>query len=125
MRDDLIRNLRVGALTVVAVAVLAVAVFRVPLAVTLRPLARAAGLDRVLPPSAPGVVLRIDSDPPGGRLSVNGVGRGTTPMIANVICKKGRRIRLRIEKEGFPTWEKEVDCREGETLVVEARLGAS
>lgn len=101
--------------------VLALAVFRVPFEVALGPLARSAGLDRLAPP-APGIVLRVASDPPGGRVSVNGIGRGETPMIANVLCREGQPIRVRVEAEGFSPWETEVECREGPPLVVEARL---
>jgi hypothetical protein len=100
---------------------LAVGVFRVPLEVALGPLARGAGLDRLAPP-APGCVLRVTSEPPGGRLSVNGIGRGEAPMIANVFCKEGQPIHLRVEAEGYSPWEREVECREGQSLAVEARL---
>lgn len=101
---------------------LAVTVFRLPLAVAAAPAAQAVGLEDLVRPSAPGFLLSVVSLPPGGRLSVNGVDRGTVPLVANVICEEGQKVRLVVVQEGFAPWEHEVDCREGRALRVTARL---
>ena len=110
---------------VAALATLALALvfFRAPLMQNLGPWvdgATSAFTDR----SAPGFVLRITSTPPGGRLFVDGVDRGTVPLLANVACIKGQGVRLAVTKEGYPPWERQIACREGQTLIVRARLGA-
>lgn len=104
--------------------VLALAVFRLPLALVAAPALKAAGLEGLVGPAAPGFMLRVTSVPPGGRLAVDGVDRGTVPLVANVICEAGQKVRLRVVKEGFAPWQREVECRAERMLQVTARLEA-
>jgi len=119
------RRLAAGLRLVAAAAGLALVllVFRVPLARAVLPVTRSVGLDGFLFPAASGFLLRVTSLPPGGRLWVDGVDRGTVPLFTNVACGEGQLVRLRVAREGWPPWEREVGCREGQTLIVRARLG--
>lgn len=102
--------------------VLAVAFFRVPIAQAVRPMAQAAGIVHLLDLSDPGFVLRLVSVPPGGRLFVNGEDRGPAPLVTNVACRDGERVRLRVVLDGLGPWQRDIACRQGRTLSVTARL---
>lgn len=104
---------------------LALLVFRVPLARAVHPIARAVGLDARLVPAASGFLLRVSSEPPGARLWVDGVERGMVPLFTNVACGEGEIVRLRVARDGLTPWEREVGCREGQTLIVHARLAGA
>ncbi len=110
-------------LAAVAWLTLALAFFRLPLARTFGPWVQSAGLGGLFSPSAPGFMLRVSSQPPGGRLWVNGEDQGEVPLIANVRCTEGEAVQLQVVKDGFAPWEREIGCREGRTLTVRARLG--
>jgi len=102
-------------------------VFHQPLVVILGNELKAAGLslglgDWLAPRSARGFLVNATSVPTGGTLLVDGAARGTTPTVANVACGDGRAIHLQVAKEGFATWQRTVLCREGQTLLVRARL---
>ncbi len=102
---------------------LVLAVFRFPLGRTFGPWAQTAGLSRLFNPAAPGFMLRVSSQPSGGRLWVNGEDLGEVPLMANVRCTEGEAVQLQVTKKGYAPWEREIGCREGRTLTVEARLG--
>lgn len=124
-RRRLIETLRwMGALSTLAAVVL---FFRAPLAHSVLP-----GLDRVLASSgvdrafqlgaAPGFQLRAESEPPGGRMFVDGEYVSTLPMLSNVICRSGQDVELEVRLDGFQPWQRTVACREGGQLEVTARL---
>ena len=97
--------------------------FRDPLALAWRPAAGTLGLDALLERPAAGFLLRATSVPPGGLLFVDDTERGRLPLFANVPCREGDKVRLTVVAEGWTGWEREVECRTGETLIVRARLG--
>lgn len=101
--------------------VLALALFHGPLVQVLDPVTRILGLPGLARP-ARGFMIEITSIPAGGRVFVDGVDRGTAPMLANVACREGQRVTITVEKEGLAPWEREVGCREGKRLLVRARL---
>lgn len=76
----------------------------------------------VNPQGAKGFLVNATSVPPGGTLLIDDMPRGTTPTVSNVACSEGQPINLKVEKKGFITWERKVLCREGETLLIRARL---
>lgn len=124
-RRRLIETLRwVGALaTLVAVMLF----FRAPLSHSLLPgLDRAlasTGVDRALQlGAAPGFQLRATSEPPGGRMYVDGEYTSTLPMLSNVICRRGQEVELEVRLDGYRPWQRTVTCREGGQLEVTARL---
>ena len=63
--------------------------------------------------SAPGFVLQITSRPPGAAVLVDGVPRGTTPSMLNVVCSEGKDVALTLRKEGLPDFQQTFTCREG------------
>ena len=69
-----------------------------------------------------GFVVSATSVPPGGRLFVNGEDRGSTPSLLNVACAEGQEVAFRVVKEGYPAWERTVQCREGGSLKIRATL---
>ena len=71
---------------------------------------------------AKGFVVLASSEPPGARLVVDGRPRGRTPMVANVACRDGASVQLRLELPGRRPWSRTVACREGGQLEVRARL---
>ncbi len=101
--------------------ILVVALFYTPLVRVLGPVTQALGLPGLSRPDR-GFMIEISTVPKGGRVFVDGVDRGTAPMLANVACSEGQWVTITVEKEGLPPWERVVGCREGERLLVQARL---
>jgi len=101
--------------------VLALALFSTPIARLLGPVTQTLGLAGFSRPTR-GFMLDVTSVPEGGRVFVDGVDRGTAPIVANVACTEGQRVTITVVKEGLPPWAREVACREGNRLVVRARL---
>ena len=109
----------------VAWLLLAILFFRGPFATVLSPAAAGKPISEILdppPPVASGFHLRVESDPAGGVLWIDGTKRGETPIFTNVACEEGDTVELMVVKEGFSRWRKELFCRKGETISVAARL---
>ena len=60
-------------------------------------------------------ILRITSDPSGARVTVNGVGWGTTPVVIRHLPFGAKRIRL--TKDGFKADERVVSTASGVTSI--------
>ncbi len=73
--------------------------------------------------AARGFMLRIVSTPPAARVTVDGEDRGATPALVNVVCHDGEEVTIAVHMRGFPRWQRTVACREGGSLVVNAKLG--
>ena len=59
------------------------------------------------------------TDPPGARVIVDGIGRGTTPVTIRYLPAGEKRVR--VVKDGFPAQERTVrlaPAREATTLVI-------
>ena len=114
-------------LSALCLVVLALAVFRRPLDLVLGPRlpasVRQLELPRIVKPSARGFMVRIVSEPRGARVAIDGTGRGSTPLFANVPCTDGEEVEIVVEKQGYPRWRRGVPCRVGGELTVKARLG--
>ncbi len=125
-RDRLALVLRV--VSGLSLVVLALAVFWRPLNLVLGPKMPTSiqqiGLPRMLQPkAATGFMVRVVSEPSGGRVSINGAERGSAPFFGNVACQDGQEVTLVVEKQGYSPWRREVPCRVGGELTVRARLG--
>lgn len=79
------------------------------------------GLGAALGP-APGFLIRADSVPKGASLWIDGEAHGTLPLLGNVVCRDGDEVKLEIRLDGYATWRRTVQCREGGELEVTARL---
>lgn len=114
----------VGALSTLVAVVL---FFRAPLGYSVLP-----GFDRVLANTgvdrafqlgaAPGFQIRAESEPPGGRMYIDGEYVSTLPMLSNVICRTGQNVELEVRLDGYRPWTRTVTCREAGQLEVTARL---
>ena len=63
--------------------------------------------------------LAVVTDPPGARVIVDGIGRGTTPVTIRYLPAGEKRVR--VVKDGFPAQERTVHlapAREATTLVI-------
>jgi cytoskeletal protein RodZ len=63
--------------------------------------------------------LAVMTDPPGARVIVDGIGRGTTPVTIRYLTAGEKRVR--VVKDGFPAQERTVRVapgREATTLVI-------
>ena len=71
---------------------------------------------------SPGFLMQVTSEPVPGTVEVDGVVRGTTPYFGNVRCRAEERVQIRVLAEGRQPWQREVECRQGGTLEITARL---
>jgi hypothetical protein len=69
-----------------------------------------------------GFAVEVETDPPGGLVSIGGVPRGEAPVLANVDCNPGARLEVRAEKAGFPPARRETACRADTLLKLTIRL---
>lgn len=72
--------------------------------------------------TAKGFMLQAVVDPPGSEVWVNGTLRGRAPVIANIQCREGEAVTLRLRHEGYRDFEQTLACREGGSLRVRLRL---
>lgn len=79
------------------------------------PLAGVLGADQ-------GFLARIGSSPPGAAVAIDGKQRGETPFLGNVACGQGDKVLIEIAAPGYQTWRRELECREGGQLEVDAKL---
>ena len=68
--------------------------------------------------AAPGFMLRMTSTPTGVGVRIDGVVRGTTPWLGNVVCRQDDPIVLEMYRAGYHPWTQTVLCREGSSLDV-------
>jgi len=80
------------------------------------------GVSALLDRPRSGFMLQITSIPSGAAFAVKGEERGDTPAIANVPCHDGETVVITVRKEGFAEYQRQVECREGGSLRLRARL---
>jgi hypothetical protein len=69
--------------------------------------------------------LVVVSDPPGARVIVDGIGRGTTPVTIRYLAAGEKR--LRVVKDGFPAQERTVrlaPARQATTVTIPLQAAA-
>ena len=90
-----------------------------------------AGLAQVLRSSNPlaglfgparGFFARIDSQPSGAKIRIDGKNRGETPFLGNVDCRQGDKVEIEIEAKPYQPWRRELECRENGQLEIDAKL---
>lgn len=69
-----------------------------------------------------GFLARIDSQPSGAAVAIDGKYRGETPFLGNVACGQGDEVVVEITSAGYQPWRRELECREGGQLEVDAKL---
>lgn len=72
-----------------------------------------------------GFNARIDSEPPGADIFIDGTLRGTAPFLGSVSCKPDQAVEIKLSKKGFRPWVRNPLCRHGATLEITARLKSS
>jgi len=72
---------------------------------------------------SPGFMLRVLSTPSGADVRIDGQDRGSAPLFTNVACTQGQPVTIQVVKAGYAPWERTVECREEQTLLVQPRLG--
>lgn len=75
--------------------------------------------------AAPGFVVQVLSRPSGAEVEIDGVGRGTTPMLGNVQCHDDQKVVIRVHRQGFQPETRRVACREGGRLQARITLRSS
>jgi hypothetical protein len=63
-----------------------------------------------------GFAISVETDPPGGMVTIGGVPRGEAPVLANLDCRAGAKIAVAAEKAGFRRARAQTTCR-ADTLV--------
>jgi hypothetical protein len=63
-----------------------------------------------------GFAISVETEPPGGVVSIAGVPRGEAPVLAGVDCAPGAKLEVRAEKAGFAPARVRTTCR-ADTLV--------
>jgi len=58
-----------------------------------------------------GFALDVETTPPGARLVVNGRALGQTPLVAQVDCRPGDPVEIRLELAGRKPHRRTVACR--------------
>ena len=71
--------------------------------------------------AAPGFMLQITSRPSGAKVLLDGVERGTTPALLNVVCRQGDEVVIAVELDRRVA-ERRVLCREGGRLQADLPL---
>jgi hypothetical protein len=69
-----------------------------------------------------GFAISVDTDPPGGMVTIAGVPRGEAPVLANVDCKPGAKLAVAAEKEGFRPARAQTTCRTDTLVKLTVRL---
>jgi hypothetical protein len=88
----------------------------------LRPLeTAAAGPGEEVAPFS-GFAVSVETEPPGGLVTIAGVPRGEAPVLANLECKPGAKLEIRAEKEGFVPARVETACRADSLVKLTIRL---
>ncbi len=72
--------------------------------------------------AARGFMITARPEPAGAELEVDGSSRGQTPTVANVSCREGTEVKLRLSAPGHATWSEKVPCRQGGSLLIRPRL---
>jgi hypothetical protein len=65
------------------------------------------------------VTVKIDSDPPGSAVTINGKPAGNTPLLTEL---KTGDYTVRVSKPGFRDFERSFSLSDGDTLVLKATL---
>lgn len=65
------------------------------------------------------VTVKIDSNPPGSEISINGKPAGRTPLLKEL---KGGDYTIRVSKKGYRAYERSYTLSDGDTLVLNATL---
>jgi hypothetical protein len=63
-----------------------------------------------------GFAISVETEPPGGVVSIMGVPRGEAPVLAGLECAPGAKVEVRAEKPGFRPASARTTCR-ADTLV--------
>lgn len=66
--------------------------------------------------------LAVDSDPPGADVFVDDEYRGVTPL--RITVSAGRHV-VRVERAGYPVWQRTVTTTAGTSTLLEAALGGA
>jgi hypothetical protein len=102
--------LALGSVTVVALLVFFWTAFRDALGLGTPAAASGSSSGSPLPPleeassATSGMPLVIDSSPSRAEVLVDGVPRGRTPLLSNILCEPGRSVRVEVRSPGRPSW---------------------
>jgi len=78
-------------------------------------------LDRQAVPSRKGALqmpLFVDSRPPRAGVIIDGQVRGSTPLTIILDCDIGSTVSIEVQKEGYPLWQRTIDCVRSSTSVM-------
>jgi hypothetical protein len=117
-------------LSALALFTLLLLLFSPPLVQLLGPQLGIQGLPELLPrallpgtarPSR-GFIITARPAPSGAILWVDGRTRGRTPVVANVSCREGAEVELRLTADRHQPWVRRVQCRQGGALLIKPKL---
>jgi hypothetical protein len=69
-----------------------------------------------------GFAVSVDTDPPGAVVSVGGVPRGESPVMAGLDCAPGDAVEITAEKGGFAVARARTTCRRDALVKLTVRL---
>jgi hypothetical protein len=70
-----------------------------------------------------GFAISVDTEPPGGVVTIAGVPRGEAPVLAGLECAPGAKLEVRAEKAGYPPARVQTTCRADTLVKLTVRLG--
>jgi hypothetical protein len=70
-----------------------------------------------------GFAVSVETDPPDALVTIAGVERGESPVLAGVECEPGAKVPIRVEKPGFPPARATTTCRTDVLVKLTVRLG--
>lgn len=69
-----------------------------------------------------GFAVAVETEPPDALVTIAGVERGESPVLAGVDCKPGATVPIRVEKPGFSTARATTTCRADVLVKLHLRL---
>lgn len=70
-----------------------------------------------------GFAVSVETEPPDALVTIAGIERGESPVLAGVECKPGTKVPIRVEKPGFPPARTATTCRTDALVKLTIRLG--
>jgi hypothetical protein len=69
-----------------------------------------------------GFAVSVETEPEGALVTIAGVERGESPVLAGVECKPGAKVPIRVTRRGFRTVQAATLCRSDALVKLTVRL---
>jgi hypothetical protein len=69
-----------------------------------------------------GFAISVETEPPDALVTIAGVERGESPVLAGIACKPGAKVPIRVEMPGFRAVRTATTCRTDALVKLTVRL---